>query len=163
MKISTVLRVIVASLPCYLEDNVDAQRGSGVFRKSLEALRRLNELGYGRPDTGLILTLVYNPIGPSLPPGQEGLQKDYQRELGARHGIVFNRLFTITNMLVGRFLHDLLRRGKYNEYMEKLIGAYNPTAAAGVMCRTRLSVDWTGRLYDCDFNVEGGSPSWVPP
>ncbi len=143
---------IVASLPCYLAENCDSQRGDGVFDKSITALRRLNELGYGRPDSGLMLTLVYNPVGPSLPPSQAKLEADYRRELGSRFGIEFNRLFTITNMPISRFLDDLLSKRKYDEYMQKLINAYNPAAAAGVMCRMTLSVGWDGRLFDCDFN-----------
>jgi radical SAM/Cys-rich protein len=143
---------IVASLPCYLPENTNAQRGDGVFERSIDALRRLNELGYGRPDSGLVLTLVYNPVGPSLPPPQAGLETAYRRELGARHGVVFNRLFTITNMPISRFLDDLVRTGQHELYMQKLIDAFNPAAAAGVMCRTTISVGWDGRLYDCDFN-----------
>jgi radical SAM/Cys-rich protein len=143
---------IVASLPCYLAENCDKQRGDGVFDKSIEALRRLNALGYGEPDTGLTLTLVYNPVGPSLPPAQATLEAAYRRELVGRYGISFNRLFTITNMPISRFLDDLLASGRYGDYMQKLIDAYNPVAAAGVMCRTTLSVGWDGRLYDCDFN-----------
>lgn len=143
---------IVASLPCYLEENVDAQRGNHAFTRSIEVLRRLNQLGYGQPGTGLRLTLVYNPVGSSLPPSQRELEEAYRRELASRYGIVFSRLFTITNMPIGRFLDHLRKTDKYDEYMEKLIGAYNPAAAAGVMCRTTLSVDWEGRLYDCDFN-----------
>jgi len=157
---------MVASLPCYLEDNVDLQRGGGVFRKSIEALRRLNALGYGQPGSPLTLTLVYNPLGASLPPDQRELEKTYQHELKSRYGVVFSGLFTITNLPIGRFLNDLVRQGKVDQYMEKLIGAFNPAAAAGVMCRTTLSVDWTGRLYDCDFNqmlgvglAEGLAPS----
>ncbi len=143
---------IVASLPCYLAENVDYQRGTGTMAKSIEVLRRLNALGYGRPQSGRLLTLVYNPLGPCLPPAQGQLEADYQRELKARYGVVFNRLHTITNLPVGRFLASLVRDGRYERYLETLIAAYNPRAAAGVMCRTTLSVDWTGRLYDCDFN-----------
>lgn len=143
---------IVASLPCYLEENVDAQRGDHAFRRSIEVFRRLNELGYGSGHSGPQLTLVYNPIGPSLPPCQEQLEQEYRRELAARYGVEFNRLITITNMPIGRFLVELAELGRYDEYMEKLIAAYNPAAAAGVMCRTTLSVDWQGQLYDCDFN-----------
>ena len=143
---------VVASLPCYLEENTDRQRGDGVHQKSIEALRRLNELGYGRDGTGLILTLVFNPGGPSLPPNQVTLEAAYRRELRARHGIEFSRLFTITNMPISRFLDDLLQAGRYDEYLHKLIDAFNPLAAEEVMCRSTLSVDWTGRLYDCDFN-----------
>ncbi len=143
---------VVASLPCYLPQNTDAQRGSGVFDRSIAALRRLNAVGYGRPDSGLILTLVYNPVGPSLPPPQAALEAAYRRELAARYAVSFNRLFTITNMPISRFLDDLVQTGRHDEYLEKLIAAYNPAAAAGVMCRTTLSVGWDGRLYDCDFN-----------
>lgn len=143
---------IVASLPCYLEENVDAQRGARAFKRSIAVLRRLNALGYGQPDSGLRLTLVYNPAGPSLPPLQRDLEETYKRELASRYGIQFSRLFTFTNMPLGRYLNHLLKTGQYDAYMEKLIGAYNPAAAAGVMCRTTLSVDWEGRLYDCDFN-----------
>lgn len=143
---------VVASLPCYLEQNVDAQRGASVFERSIAALRRLNALGYGRPEAGLALNLVFNPLGPSLPPPQEQLEADYRRELGSRYGVVFNRLYTITNMPISRFLDDLLTSGRYEAYLDKLLAAFNPAAAAGVMCRTLLSVDWQGRLFDCDFN-----------
>jgi radical SAM/Cys-rich protein len=143
---------VVASLPCYLPKNTDAQRGEGVFEKSITALRRLNALGYGVPESELLLTLVYNPVGPALPPPQPQLEADYRRELATRHGVVFNRLFTITNMPISRFLEDLVRAGRYEEYMGKLIAAYNPATVEGVMCRTTLSVGWDGRLYDCDFN-----------
>ncbi len=143
---------IVASLPCYLEQNVDAQRGDGVFAKSLEALRRLNDLGYGQPGSGLVLNLVYNPLGPSLPPEQVTLSAAYHRELAARYGIVFNALFALANLPISRFLDDLLQSGRYDEYQQRLIDAFNPAAAAGVMCRNTLSVDWLGRLFDCDFN-----------
>jgi radical SAM/Cys-rich protein len=143
---------VVASLPCYLPANTDRQRGEGVFEKSITALRRLNQAGYGRPDSELVLTLVYNPVGPSLPPAQAPLEETYRRELSARYGVTFNRLFTITNMPISRFLDDLIRAGRYAEYMAKLVAAFNSAAAAGVMCRATLSVGWDGRLYDCDFN-----------
>ena len=143
---------VVASLPCYLEDNCDRQRGDGVFRKSIEALQRLNALGYGLPGHPLTLSLVYNPVGPSLPPDQQSLEDDYREQLRSRFGIEFNRLFTITNMPISRFLDDLLQTGQYETYMEKLTAAFNPAAVEGVMCRTMLSVDWQGNLYDCDFN-----------
>ena len=158
---------VVASLPCYMAENTDAQRGDGVFAKSIEALRELNSAGYGKPDSGLVLTLVYNPRGSSLPPPQKELETAYRRELMARHGIVFNQLYTITNMPISRFLDDLLTNGKYDSYMHKLIEAYNPAAAAGVMCRTMLSVGYDGRLYDCDFNqmldmgLEGNLPRHI--
>ena len=143
---------IVASLPCYLEQNTDAQRGEGVFSKSITALRLLNSLGYGQPDSDLTLNLVYNPVGPSLPPPQAELEATYRRELAERYGIMFNRLYTITNMPICRFLDDLAESGKFDEYMQRLIAAYNPAAVAGLMCRTMISVGWDGRLYDCDFN-----------
>lgn len=143
---------IVASLPCYLEANVDKQRGDRVFQRSLEALRRLNALGYGMPDSRLPLTLVYNPTGASLPPSQQQLEDDYRRELRARYGIEFTRLFTITNMPISRFLADLLESGKYETYMRKLVEAFNPATIDGLMCRSMLSVDWQGNLFDCDFN-----------
>jgi radical SAM/Cys-rich protein len=143
---------VVASLPCYLAENTDAQRGAGVFERSITALKRLNALGYGRPDSGLLLTLVYNPLGPSLPPPQKKLEDDYRRELAGRYGVTFNRLYTITNMPISRFLEDLVRSGRHEEYLAKLVAAYNPAAVAGLMCRTTLSVGWDGQLYDCDFN-----------
>jgi radical SAM/Cys-rich protein len=143
---------VVASLPCYSPENTDAQRGKGVFEKSIEAIRQLNALGYGQPGSELTLTLVYNPLGPSLPPPQAKLEAAYRRELHERHGVVFSRLFTITNMPISRFLDDLLRTGQFEHYMHKLIDAFNPAAVAGLMCRTTLSVGWDGSLYDCDFN-----------
>jgi radical SAM/Cys-rich protein len=143
---------VVASLPCYLAENTDAQRGAGVFEKSITALRRLNALGYGRPDSGLVLTLVYNPLGPTLPPEQGALEAAYRKELADRYGVAFSRLYTLTNMPISRFLDDLVRAGRHEEYLAKLAAAYNPAAASGVMCRTTLSVGWDGRLYDCDFN-----------
>lgn len=143
---------VVASLPCYLEENCDRQRGDGVFHQSIAALQRLNALGYGQPDQPLTLSLVYNPIGPFLPPEQPTLEAAYRERLRSRFGIEFNRLYTITNMPISRFLDDLLQAGKYEAYLEKLIAAFNPRAAEGVMCRTTLSVDWQGNLYDCDFN-----------
>ncbi len=143
---------IVASLPCYLAENTDAQRGEGVFASSIEALSRLNDLGYGRTGTGLELTLVYNPIGLSLPPDESTLEQAYRRELQARYGIEFTRLYTITNMPISRFLEDLLVSGELDAYLNSLVGAFNPTAVAGLMCRTTLSVGWDGRLHDCDFN-----------
>lgn len=143
---------IVASLPCYLEGNTDAQRGQGVFIRSIEALRRLNSLGFGHPDSGLILNLVFNPQGPALPPPQAQLEEAYRRELRSRFGIVFNRLFTITNMPISRFLNDLLAAGRLEEYLSKLAAAFNPLTCERLMCRTTISVDWRGYLYDCDFN-----------
>lgn len=143
---------IVASLPCYLEENVDRQRGDHVFQRSLDALRRLNALGYGQPDSSLFLTLVFNPTGPTLPPDQQQLEADYRRELRARYGIEFTRLFTITNLPISRFLDDLLQSGQFDAYMHKLVDAFNPATVDGLMCRTMLSVDWQGNLSDCDFN-----------
>ncbi len=143
---------VIASLPCYTEANVDAQRGLGVFNKSIEALRWLNRLGYGRPDSGLILNLVYNPLGASLPPPQETLEKDYRHQLRKGFGIEFNRLYTITNMPISRFLNDLNRQGTYERYMELLFEKFNPSTVDGVMCRSLISVGWDGKLYDCDFN-----------
>jgi len=143
---------IIASLPCYLADNVDAQRGNGAFDKSIRALRLLNSLGYGRADSGLVLNLIHNPLGSNLPPLQAAIEDDYRRRLAAEYEVTFNRLYTITNMPVGRFLKELVRTDRYETYMEMLIDRFNPNAAAGVMCRTTLSVDWQGKLYDCDFN-----------
>lgn len=143
---------IVASLPYYLESSTDAQRGAGVFAKSIEALRRLNEIGYGREGSGLVLNLVYNPVGAFLPPSQAAIERDYRRELAKRHGIVFNNLFTITNMPISRFLEFLVQSGNFEGYMQRLANAFNPAAAAGVMCRTMISVGWDGTLFDCDFN-----------
>lgn len=143
---------VVASLPCYLAENVDRQRGGGVFDRSIAALRRLNELGYGREGSGLSLTLVFNPSGLALPPPQAKLEGDYRRELRTRYGVEFTRLFTITNMPISRFLDDLQRRGELDTYLRKLVAAFNPATVAGLMCRTTLSVDWQGNLYDCDFN-----------
>lgn len=149
---------IVASLPCYLEENVDRQRGDHVFRRSLEALRRLNSLGYGQPGSSLFLTLVFNPTGPTLPPDQQQLEAAYRRELRARHAIEFTRLFTITNLPISRFLDDLLQSGQFDAYMYKLVEAFNPATVDGLMCRTMLSVDWQGNLSDCDFNQMLGLP-----
>ena len=143
---------VVASLPYFLEQQTDAQRGDGVFAKSIEALRKLNSLGYGQPGSGLALNLVYNPVGAFLPPAQHAIEADFRRELGRRHAIVFNSLHTIANMPISRFLEFLLRGGNYERYMERLVNAYNPAAAAGVMCRYTISVGWDGVLYDCDFN-----------
>jgi radical SAM/Cys-rich protein len=143
---------IVASLPCYLEQNCDSQRGDGVFQKSITALKKLNTLGYGRPQSGLTLTLVYNPVGASLPPNQQKLEAAYREQLESRYGIVFSRLFTITNMPISRFLDDLLERNQYEAYMQTLIDGFNPAAIESLMCRNTLSIDWRGYLYDCDFN-----------
>lgn len=143
---------VVASLPCYLEENCDAQRGSGVFVKSIEAIRRLNALGYAQPNSNLKLDLVYNPTGFGLPPEQHKLETAYKSELDARYGIQFNKLLTITNMPVSRFLDDLLRRDRYEEYLGKLVQSFNSGTIDNLMCRSLLSVDWNGFIYDCDFN-----------
>jgi len=143
---------VTASLPCYLEDNVDRQRGGGVFRDSIEALRRLNAAGYGVPGSGLTLDLVYNPVGYGLPPDQASLEADYKRHLEAEHGIVFNTLWTLTNMPIKRFEHALRRDGRYEGYMRTLREAHRPANVAGVMCRSLVSVGWRGSVYDCDFN-----------
>jgi len=172
---------VVASLPCYLEDNVDKQRGKGVYARSIAGLKRLNALGYGQaggglasrspgrpkndlapsgggsgdfpePGAQLILNLVYNPGGAHLPPAQAGLEAAYKRELLERHGIVFNRLLTLANMPILRFGSTLLSKGGFEDYMVLLKSSHNPANLAGVMCRELISVDWQGRLYDCDFN-----------
>ena len=158
---------IVASLPYYRASQTNAQRGDGVFEKSVEALQRLNTLGYGRPDSGLALNLGCNPVGAFLPPRQEAIETRFRKELFARHGIEFNRLYTITNMPISRFLEFLLESGNYEQYMERLANAFNPVAAAGVMCRYTISVSWDGTLYDCDFNqmldlpVDHGTPAHI--
>jgi radical SAM/Cys-rich protein len=143
---------VVASLPCYLERNVDAQRGDGVFRESIHGLKQLNARGYGKADTGLVLDLVYNPQGPSLPPPQGPLEADYKRHLEAEYGVVFNNLYTIANMPIHRFARQLRKEGKLGEYMTLLKDAHRDGNLASVMCRTLISVDWQGYLYDCDFN-----------
>ena len=143
---------IVASLPYYRGPQTDAQRGEGVFEKSIQGLRQLNELGYGKPDSGLVLNLVHNPVGAFLPHKQEAIESQFRKELHAKYGIEFNRLYTITNMPISRFLEFLVDSGNYEAYMQRLANAFNPAAAAGVMCRYTLSVGWEGTLYDCDFN-----------
>ncbi|MEM1113810.1 MAG: arsenosugar biosynthesis radical SAM (seleno)protein ArsS [Pseudomonadota bacterium] len=142
---------VVASLPCYLESNVEQQRGKGVYDDSVRAIRRLNALGYGR-DERLPLNLVYNPVGPVLPPPQEALEADYRRELGDRFGIVFNQLFTLANMPISRFGAVLLAQGAFTEYMHLLRRNFSEHNLSTVMCRSLVSVDWQGYLYDCDFN-----------
>lgn len=146
---------LVASLPCYLEENVRAMRGAGVYERSVEALRRLNELGYGREEA-LSIDLVYNPGGAFLPPGQAALEADYRRELLARHGLVFNRLLTIANMPLGRFGEGLRRSRQDAEYRELLRASFNPATLGGLMCRHQINVGWDGALYDCDFNMALG-------
>jgi radical SAM/Cys-rich protein len=143
---------IVASMPCYLEDNVDRQRGKGVFDASIRGLQRLNALGYGRDGSGLVLNLVYNPQGPSLPPPQAALEADYKRILGENYGIAFNRLYTLANMPIQRFGSTLISKGEFDSYMAMLQQAHLDANLDGVMCRNLISVDWRGTVYDCDFN-----------
>jgi len=140
---------IIASLPCYSKENVVKQRGNGVFEKSISALRKLNAVGYGRR---LPLNLVYNPVGPKLPGPQAELEADYKEVLGREYGIIFNKLFTITNQPIARFAEDLRQQGKWNEYLELLANSFNPTTVEGLMCRTTLSIGYRGEVYDCDFN-----------
>jgi radical SAM/Cys-rich protein len=157
---------LVASMPCYLEENVRAQRGAGVYDKSIEAIRRLNDLGYGK-DPGLVLNLVYNPGGPFLPAPQADLEAAYRKELRERFGVEFTRLLTIANMPIGRFGADLERRGGAEEYMRLLAGSFNPGTVEAVMCRSQVSVGPDGTLYDCDFNlalglaVDHGAPDHI--
>ena len=144
--------VITASLPCYLEDNVDKQRGKGTFNASLAALKKLNKLGYGQADTGLELNLVFNPQGTNLPPEQKALEIAYKEHLQAEYGIVFNKLFALTNLPIQRFGSMLISKGLFNNYMQLLKDNYRPENLSGVMCRNTLSIDWQGYVYDCDFN-----------
>ena len=143
---------IVASLPCYTRDNVEAQRGRGVFGRSIAALEKLNALGYGAPGGERVLDLVYNPQGATLPPPQAGLEEDYRRELRELFGIRFDRLFALTNMPIKRFAHALEREGQHAAYLSLLVNHFNSATVPGLMCRDTLSVGWDGRLYDCDFN-----------
>lgn len=143
---------IIASLPHYVEAGTDAQRGDGVFAQSVAALRRLNELGYGHPASGLTLNLVTNPLGAALPAPQGALEDEWRRELQERYGIIFTQLFTLTNMPISRYLEYLAGTGELQAYMELLVQSFNPSTLDGLMCRTTLSVGWDGRLYDCDFN-----------
>jgi radical SAM/Cys-rich protein len=158
---------IAASLPYYQAHQTDAQRGTGVFEDSIAALRELNRLGYGQPESGLVLDLVLNPVGAFLPPNQAAAEREWKAELSRRYGIVFNHLFTITNMPISRFLEHLEQKGQTDAYLGRLEQAFNPAAAAGVMCRTTLSVGWDGTLYDCDFNqmlelpLEAGLPRTI--
>jgi radical SAM/Cys-rich protein len=149
---------IVASLPCYSRSNVDRQRGDGVFDKSIDALRRLNALGYGSAGSALTLDLVYNPQGPALPPPQFELEQDYKRSLAADFGVRFNRLLTITNQPIARFGSTLISKGQFRDYMALVRSAHRPENLPGVMCRTLVSVDWQGYLHDCDFNQMLGVP-----
>jgi radical SAM/Cys-rich protein len=143
---------VVSSLPYFLPQQTDAQRGTGVFDKSVEAIKRLNAVGYGIENTNLILNLVYNPVGAFLPPPQAAIEIDFKREMKTRYDLHFNNLYTITNMPIARFLDYLRRSGNEEKYMQKLVQAFNPSAVEGLMCRNTLSVDWTGKLFDCDFN-----------
>ena len=143
---------VIASLPCYTEDNVDLQRGKGVFEKSIKALRLLNDLGYGKEDSRLVLNLVYNPVGASLPADQKVLENDYKEHLKDNFGVVFNQLFTITNMPIGRYSRYLQRKGQLNNYVQLLVDNFNEEAAKNVMCLDMLSISWDGKIYDCDFN-----------
>jgi len=157
---------LVASMPCYLEENVCAQRGRGVYEKSIEAIKRLNSLGYGI-ESSLPLNLVYNPGGAFLPPPQLDLEKDYRRELGQRFGIAFTHLLTITNMPLGRFRAELIRKKEEENYLQLLRKSFNPQTVTGLMCRHQISVGWDGTLYDCDFNlalalpVNHGAPNHI--
>jgi len=148
---------LVASMPCYLEENVRAQRGEGVYERSIEALRRLNSVGYGT-DPDLPINLVYNPGGAFLPPDQSALESDYRRELAERFDIVFSHLLTITNMPIGRFQRELCRQNKDQDYMRLLHDSFNPETVDGLMCRHQVSVGWDGSMYDCDFNLVLGLP-----
>jgi radical SAM/Cys-rich protein len=149
---------VVASMPCYLEDNVDRQRGKGVFDGSIRGLQRLNALGYGRDGSGLLLNLVYNPQGPSLPPPQAALEADYRRVLGETFGIAFNRLYTLANMPIQRFGSTLISKDQFDTYLNLLQHAHLDANIEGVMCRNLISVDWRGEVYDCDFNQMLGLP-----
>lgn len=149
---------LIASMPCYLEDNVDKQRGSGVFQSSIRVFQQLNALGYGQEGSGLVLNLVYNPLGPSLPPAQGKLEADYKRMLGERYGVVFNQLYVITNMPIQRFGSTLISRGQFDDYMQLLREAYQPANLDQVMCKDLISVDWQGYVHDCDFNQMLGLP-----
>ena len=149
---------VVASLPCYSQENVDQQRGQGVFDKSIRALQRLNALGYGQPGSGRVLNLVYNPQKPVLPPPQEALQADYERLLQLNFGVRFNQLFTLANMPIQRFGSMLVSQGKFASYMSLLKSSHKSENIAALMCRSTISVDWQGHLYDCDFNQMLGMP-----
>lgn len=149
---------VVASMPCYLQDNVDRQRGDGVFTASIAGLKRLNELGYGREGSGLMLNLVYNPAGPSLPPAQGQLEAAYREQLAERYGVSFNRLFTLANMPIKRFGSWLISKGEFDTYMQLLKSAHKDENLDAVMCKSLISIDWQGYVYDCDFNQMLGLP-----
>ena len=148
---------VIASLPCYLKENVEGQRGKGVFDNSIAVIKKLNSLGYAQENSGLVLNLMYNPTGPYLPPAQQNLESDYKREL-AKHGVAFNHLYTLTNMPIARFGSTLISNNQFNEYMTLLKQAYQDSNLHNVMCRTLVSVDWQGYVYDCDFNQMLGIP-----
>jgi radical SAM/Cys-rich protein len=143
---------VIASLPYFQERETDRQRGAGVFGRSIEALRKLNEIGYGVPGSGLALNLIHNPVGAFLPPSQKAIEQEFRRNLQNHYGIQFNHLYCITNMPISRFLEFLLNSGNYQKYMEKLAQSFNPASIEGLMCRNTISIGWDGRLYDCDFN-----------
>lgn len=147
---------VIASLPCYLGENVDSVRGAGVFAQCIKALRLLNDYGYGDPDSKLKVHLIYNPMGASLPPAQEDLERQYRQALLAEHGVRFNRLYTLANMPLGRFKNFLISSGGYDKYLAELQSAFNPAALDGIMCRRLLNVGWDGTLFDCDFNATVG-------
>jgi radical SAM/Cys-rich protein len=149
---------LVCSLPCYSEENVDKQRGKGTFEASIRALKQLNELGYGQPACDLVLNLVYNPVGPHLPPPQHKLEEEYRKSLGEQFGIVFNRLFCLTNMPITRYATHLKLRGEYDRYVELLEANFNAATVDQVMCRNQISIGWDGNIYDCDFNQMLGLP-----
>lgn len=150
--------IIIASLPCYLEENVDAQRGNSTYKKSIKVLQQLNDIGYGRAESGLTLNLVYNPDGAYLPGNQAELEVNYKRALFAEHGITFNQLLTITNMPINRYLEVLKKEGYYEEYCKLLTSNFNIDIAGKIMCKSQISVGWNGVLYDCDFNQALGTP-----
>jgi len=150
---------IVASLPCYSQKDVDEQRGKGVFDKSISGLKKLNSLGYGKPNTGLMLNLMYNPTGAFLPPAQSSLETDYKEKLRNDFNIEFNHLFTLTNMPIMRFGSSLMSKGEFNPYMQLLKGAHSDDNLNTVMCRSLISIDWQGYIYDCDFNQMLNIPS----
>lgn len=157
---------IIASLPCYLEENVDNQRGDGVFATSIRALQTLNAIGYGRPGTGLVIDLVYNPQGPQLPPPQAPLEQAYKDQLNERFGVCFNNLFVLTNLPIKRFGSTLISRGQFDDYMQLLKSSYQASNLGSVMCRSLISVDYRGYVYDCDFNQmlqipAGGKPRHI--
>jgi radical SAM/Cys-rich protein len=143
---------VVSSLPYFLQQQTDAQRGSGVFDKSIEAIKKLNAVGYGIENSNLVLNLVYNPVGAFLPPPQTAIEADFKRELAKRFDLHFNNLYTITNMPIARFLDYLRRSNNEERYLTRLVNAFNPATVSGLMCRNLISIDWTGRLFDCDFN-----------